>query len=84
MILCDNIILIQSFDVPEAICENDTQCQPAGRVFTGGNGPTTGTCLTEGSCEIYAWCPTQNENKTLTYVKLQLTYSAGVLCYMPW
>ena len=75
--------LIQSLDVPEAICENDTQCQPAGRVFTGGNGPTTGNCAQEGSCEIYAWCPTQNENKTLTYVRLQLTYSAGVLCYMP-
>lgn len=61
------MILVQAPDVAEAYCTEDSEC-PVGTVFTGGYGPTTGRCDTQvGRCEIYGWCPTQVENKNVTY-----------------
>ena len=59
--------IVQAPDVTDANCTNDSEC-PTGIVFTGGYGPTTGRCDTQvGRCEIYGWCPTQAENKDVTY-----------------
>ena len=57
----------QSQDV-HVSCTNDTDC-PEGHVPVGGNGPNVGTCnITTNTCDIYAWCPTEQENENITYV----------------
>ncbi|CAH8564284.1 unnamed protein product [Heterobilharzia americana] len=55
--------------VPAASCRHDTDCQPYFITHLG-NGVQTGKCIIEsgndiGSCEIYSWCPLENDTLPL-------------------
>ena len=49
-------------------------------MLEGGNGPMTGKCVlpddggggNQSYCQITAWCPTQIEDKAVTYVTIDL------------
>ncbi|XP_018644460.1 P2X receptor subunit (AJ703803) [Schistosoma mansoni] len=55
--------------VPEAACYKDSDCKPY-FISHLGNGAHTGKCIIKpgndiGSCEIYSWCPLENDTLPL-------------------
>ncbi|CAH8562070.1 P2X purinoceptor 4 [Schistosoma haematobium] len=55
--------------VPEAACYKDSDCKPYFITHLG-NGAHTGKCIIKpgndiGSCEIYSWCPLENDTLPL-------------------
>ena len=51
----------------------------------GGNGPNVGTCNNEThTCDIRAWCPTEYENETITYVCAALYVYCVELLFFCW
>ncbi|XP_010014763.1 PREDICTED: P2X purinoceptor 6, partial [Nestor notabilis] len=53
----------ESPSVPAGMCTEDAEC-PTGEPVVHGNGIKTGKCVmfntTHSTCEIYAWCPVEN------------------------
>ncbi|TNN18834.1 P2X purinoceptor 4 isoform 2 [Schistosoma japonicum] len=59
----------ESSFVPGAACHEDSDCKPYFITHLG-NGAQTGKCIIEsgsdiGSCEIYSWCPLENDTLPL-------------------
>lgn len=57
-------------NMPDVICKSDSDC-PVGEPILNGNGVRTGKCIQSTRneslkvCEIYAWCPVENDELPL-------------------
>jgi cation transporter protein len=52
----------EGYDIPEASCTNDKQCEALGPYPPKSNGRWTGKCLSPaGRCEIEGWCPVEDD-----------------------
>ncbi|KPP67858.1 hypothetical protein Z043_113507, partial [Scleropages formosus] len=57
-----------SVKVPDGHCKSDEDCT-AGDTVIAGHGIKTGRCLnSSGTCEIYSWCPTEQNYEPLSNV----------------
>uniref|UniRef100_A0A8C9T061 P2X purinoceptor n=1 Tax=Scleropages formosus TaxID=113540 RepID=A0A8C9T061_SCLFO len=55
----------ESVKVPDGHCKSDEDCT-AGDTVIAGHGIKTGRCLnSSGTCEIYSWCPTEQNYEPL-------------------
>ncbi|XP_078403961.1 P2X purinoceptor 5 [Cetorhinus maximus] len=52
-------VCAEDSSIPDARCQNNSDCQP-GEAVIAGNGVKTGRCLSNGTCEVYAWCPVES------------------------
>ncbi|TKS81312.1 P2X purinoceptor 5 [Collichthys lucidus] len=68
----DYVIPSQSSHILDAHCQDDKDCEE-GKMVVAGHGVKSGKCIkkdgnTNGSCEIYAWCPIEKNKKTESHL----------------
>ncbi|XP_027135774.1 P2X purinoceptor 5 isoform X2 [Larimichthys crocea] len=62
----------ESSHILDAHCQDDKDCEE-GKMVVAGHGVKSGKCIkkdgdTNGSCEIYAWCPIEKKQKTESHL----------------